>query len=48
VYNPITIYKHYEVNYFGCFFLTLLLHIIFPLPAPFFWLYKLCTVGRKK
>jgi hypothetical protein len=48
VYNPITIYKYYKVNYFGCLFLTLLFHIIFPLPAPIFWLYKLCTVGRKK
>ena len=47
VYNPITIYKHYKVNYFGCFFLTLLFHIIFALPAPIFWLHKLCTVGRK-
>lgn len=48
VYNPITIYKRYKVNYFGCFFLTLLFHIIFPWSAPVFWLYKLCTVGRKK
>ena len=47
VYNPIIIYKHYKVNYFGCFLLTLFFHIIFLLPAPFFWLYKLCTVGRE-
>ena len=48
VYNPITIYKHYKVNYFGCLFLTLFFHITFPLPAPIFWFHKLCTVGRKK
>ena len=48
VYNPIAVYKHYKVNYFGCFLLTLLFHIIFILPAPFFWIHKLCTVGREQ
>lgn len=47
VYNPITIYKASDVNYFGCFLLMIFYHLLFPIPAPFYWLYKLCTVGRR-
>ena len=45
--NPIVMYKRKKVNYFGCFVLTLVSHILF---APFaigYWLYKLCTIGRR-
>ena len=47
IYNPLTIYEYFEVNVFGCILLTLLFHILILLPAPFYWLYKLCTVGRR-
>ena len=46
-YNPFEIYKNNDVNYFGCIVLTILQHLLMPIPAPFFWLYKLCTIGRK-
>ena len=45
--NPTTIYKNRRVNIFGCILLTILGHVLFSLCAPFYWLYKLCTVGRK-
>lgn len=45
--NPITIYKNHRVNILGCILLTILGHVLFPWFAPFFWLYKLCTVGRR-
>ena len=44
--NPIYIYQTYNVNWFGCTFLTLILNIILILPAIIYWFYKLCTVGR--
>ena len=45
--NPITIYKTTNVNVLGCIALTLLYHLVFIWYAPFYWIYKLCTVGRK-
>ena len=47
IYNPLVIYEDFEVNIFGCILLTLLFHILLLPPALFYWLYKLCTVGRK-
>ena len=45
--NPIVIYKNNKVNIFGCIVLTLLGNIAFCPATPFYWLYKLCTVGRR-
>lgn len=45
--NPIAIYKNIKVNVFGCMLLTVLGNVFFIWIAPFYWIYKLCTVGRK-
>ena len=46
--NPIDIYQCFKkVNYFGCFWLTLLFNLICPVVSVCYWFYKLCTVGRK-
>ena len=45
--NPIIIYKENNVNIFGCIMLTIGGHLLCPLIAPFYWFYKLCTVGRR-
>lgn len=45
--NPIVIYENIPVNWFGCIVLTILAHIAAGPWVVFYWLYKLCTVGRK-
>lgn len=45
--NPVVIYKHIKVNWFGAAFISLVCHILFPLVAVPYWIYKLFTVGRK-
>lgn len=45
--NPLCIYQANNVNWFGCFLLTLILNIILILPSVVYWFYKLCTVGRE-
>ena len=45
--NPIGVYNEWDVNIFGCILLTVLVHLLIPWIAPFYWLYKLCTVGRR-
>lgn len=45
--NPIWIYQTIEVNWFGAIFLALIGNVIIPHIAIFYWIYKLCTVGRK-
>ena len=45
--NPIAIYQSTNVNVFGCIMLTILGHLLLPWVAPFYWFYKLCTVGRR-
>ena len=44
--NPLIIYKERRVNIFGCIMLTIGGHLLCPWIAPFYWFYKLCTVGR--
>lgn len=46
-FNPIQVYKDYNVNWFGCIMLVLLAHILFLLIAIVYWFYKLCTIGRR-
>lgn len=45
--NPIIIYKTCNVNIFGCIMLTIAGHLLCLWIAPFYWFYKLCTIGRK-
>lgn len=47
IFNPLCIYQTCNVNWFGCFLLTLISNIILILPAIVYWFYKLCTVGRR-
>lgn len=45
--NPLFIYKHIDVNWFGASLLALVGNVIFVPYAILYWFYKLCTVGRK-
>lgn len=45
--NPVWLYKTIKVNWFGATLIALIGTIAFPLYAFFYWIYKLCTVGRK-
>jgi hypothetical protein len=45
--NPIWIYQHYRVNIFGCVLLTVVYNLLCPIGSIIYWLYKLCTVGRR-
>lgn len=46
-FNPIRVYKEYNVNWFGCIMLVLLAHVLFLPIAIIYWFYKLCTCGRR-
>lgn len=46
--NPIWIYQTIKVNWFGAIFLALIANIIIPHIAICYWIYKLCTVGRRQ
>ena len=45
--NPIIIYRNIKVNWFGALFLTIIFNIFLPAIAIPYWIYKVCTVGRK-
>ena len=45
--NPLVIYKQTKVNWFGALFLATLYGMMCPICTAGYWLYKLCTVGRK-
>lgn len=45
--NPIYLYKKYKVNWFGAVLITILFNILCLPFACCYWIYKLCTVGRK-
>lgn len=45
--NPLVIYEQTGVNWFGAFFLAALYGVMCPVATFIYWLYKLCTVGRK-
>lgn len=45
--NPVYIYRHCRVNIFGAFVLMILMSLICPIGTICYWIYKLCTVGRK-
>lgn len=45
--NPIVIYEHIKINWFGTILLTILTNVVCAPLAILYWFYKLCTVGRK-
>lgn len=45
--NPKVLYEAVKVNWFGAYFLGILFNLIFAPFAVFYWIYKLCTVGRR-
>ena len=46
-FNPCWIYNHVRVNIIGCILLTIFVHILCPIFAIGYWIYKICTIGRK-
>lgn len=45
--NPVYVYKHRKVNWFGAICICIFISLFCPIGAIGFWFYKLCTVGRK-
>ena len=45
--NPFWIYKNIEVNIFGVIIFMIIFNVFTYPTAILYWLYKLCTVGRK-
>ena len=45
--NPIKIYKTYRVNYFGAAIICIIYNLLCPIGSIGYWIYKICTVGRK-
>ena len=45
--NPLFIYRYAKVNWFGAGFIALVANAAFPIIAIIYWMYKLCTVGRR-
>lgn len=46
--NPIKIYRTYHVNYFGAALICIIYNLLCPIGSICYWIYKICTVGRKK
>lgn len=45
--NPVYLYGGGHLNWFGAIFIALIWNALFAPFAIFYWIYKLCTVGRK-
>lgn len=45
--NPLFIYHNEKVNWFGASLLALIANVSIPCYAIMYWIYKLCTVGRR-
>lgn len=45
--NPVFVYKHNKVNWFGAIMVATVYGLICPIATLCYWIYKLCTVGRK-
>lgn len=45
--NPGWMHVFYKVNWFGAILLALIFNALCPLGAAGYWIYKLCTVGRR-
>lgn len=46
-FNPLWLYQHLPVNWFGAFFVALIGNLMFIPFAVGYWMYKVCTIGRK-
>jgi len=44
--NPVFLYEHSRVNWFGAAMLALFANLLCPIGTIIYWFYKLCTVGR--
>lgn len=45
--NPKYLYEGGNLNWFGAVFIALIWNLLFAPFALIYWMYKLCTVGRK-
>ena len=45
--NPIWVYYTIRVNWFGAFLVALFFNALFPICSLGYWIYKLCTIGRR-
>ena len=45
--NPKVIYNSIKVNWFGCIILTIIINIGLPVASVPYWIYKVCTIGRR-
>lgn len=45
--NPKVIYKEIPVNWFGVILLTIIFNVCFVIVSVPYWIYKICTLGRK-
>lgn len=45
--NPKAIYRNLPVNWFGTLLITIIVNIVLPVVSVPYWIYKICTVGRK-
>lgn len=45
--NPVVIYNNVKVNWLGATLLSIILNIAFPIISIPYWIYKLCTIGRR-
>jgi hypothetical protein len=45
--NPIFLYMKLKINWFGAFFLAIIFNLLTLPFAIIYWIYKICTVGRK-
>ena len=45
--NPKIIYERMHVNWFGAVVVSVFFNALCPIGAICYWLYKLCTIGRK-
>lgn len=46
--NPVVIYNHIRVNWFGAIVICVLVNVLLPTISIPYWIYKLVTVGRSK
>ena len=46
-FNPNVLYEHWKVNWFGAYFLGIIFTVLLVPISIWYWIYKLCTVGRK-
>ena len=45
--NPSWIYQNYQVNRFGSVFISIIYSLYCPIGTIIYWIYKLCTIGRR-